>query len=139
MKLGTDDALYTDDNHSSDESNPKQRYGDRKVPLHLVPPAASIYAALGLREGAQKYGAWNFRDTSVEAMTYIGAIRRHLDAFVDGEDMDPDRVEGLPPKPHLAGAIASLAILIDAYECGYLIDNRPKPGMASVLLKRYEK
>lgn len=114
--------------------NPKRQCGDRKVPLHLVPPAASIYAAVKLDEGAQKYGAWNFRETSIDAMTYVGAVRRHLDAFVDGEDIDPDG-----GKPHLAGAIASLAILIDAVECGYLDDNRPPTGAGAALLKRFER
>lgn len=126
-------------------NNPKQRYGDRKVPLQLIPPAACVYMALGLREGAFKYDPWNFRETQVELMTYIGAMKRHLDAIVDGDwfDLDPVvRADGMildcPPKPHLAGALASGAILADAYEGGFLIDNRPPRGRASQLLKEYE-
>ena len=125
-------------------ANPKQQYGDKKVPLHLIPPAASIYMALGLREGAFKYDPWNFRSTQVELMTYVGAMKRHLDAIVDGEwiDMEPViRADGTildcPRKPHLAGALASGAILADAFEGGFLIDNRPPRGAASELLKRY--
>lgn len=126
-------------------SNPKQAYGDRKVPLHLVPPALGIYAALALREGAIKYGAWNFRDIDVELMTYVGAIKRHLDAIVDGEWMDPAyevEVDGVmthfPEKPHMAGLVASAAILIDCYERESIIDNRPKPGTAANLLDKYK-
>ena len=105
--------------------NPKQAYGDRKVPLHLVPPALGIYAAEALGEGAAKYGAYNWRKDKVEALTYVGAALRHLAAYLDGEDVDPDSTRG---KKHLAGAIASLAILVDAQEGGFLIDNRPPPG-----------
>lgn len=107
-------------------TNPKQAFGDKKVPLQLCPPAALAYMAVGLREGAYKYGAWNFRESQVEAMTYVGGCLRHLMAWVDGEDIDTDAA--LCPKPHLAGALASLAILVDALESGQLIDNRPKNG-----------
>lgn len=106
-------------------ANPKQAYGDKKVPLHLVPPAFDAYCAQGLGEGAVKYGAWNWRTNKVEAMTYVGAIKRHLAAWQDGEELDPESTTG---KSHLAGIAASLAILIDAKECGQLIDNRPLPG-----------
>jgi hypothetical protein len=105
------------------EANPKQAYGDKKVPLQFVPPVAEVYLGLALKEGARKYGAYNWRDTSVESMTYIGAARRHIGAFLDGEDIDPES-----GNPHLAHAMASLAILVDAQENGTLIDNRPKAG-----------
>ena len=41
--------------------NPKQQYGDKKVPLHLVPTPAMVAIAMGLKEGARKYGAFNWR------------------------------------------------------------------------------
>lgn len=128
---------------TQEESNPKQAYGDSKVPLQLVPPAASIYIALGLREGALKYGDWNFRHIRVEAMTYVGAMKRHLDALVDGEwyDEEPVIVNGvqldIPAKPHLAGLMASAAILADCFERGTLIDDFPPSGGAKLLLKDY--
>jgi len=103
-------------------SNPKQLYGDAKVPLQLIPPSVEIALAKGLGEGAAKYGAWNWRSSKVEAMTYIGAIKRHLAAFVEGEDVDPDSTTG---KTHLEGALASIAILIDAATGDFMIDNRP--------------
>ena len=116
-------------------TNPKQAYGDKKVPLQLCPPAALAYMAIGMREGAAKYGAWNFRESEVEVMTYVGAIMRHLYAFVDGEEMDHDA--SLMSKPHLAGAMASLAILIDALEAGTAVDNRPPASNFSQLLSQY--
>lgn len=114
-------------------ANPKQAYGDKKVPLHLVPGAASAYIAMGLKEGARKYGAFNWRETDVEAMTYVGATLRHLAAFVDGEDTDPDS-----GNPHLAHAMASLAILVDALESEGVIDNRPKAGPAAKTLEGFK-
>lgn len=114
-------------------SNPKQLYSDKKLPLHLVPPAATAYIALGLRDGAQKYGPWNWREHPVEVMTYVGALKRHIDAWVDGEELAPDS-----KKPHLANAIAGLAILIDAIESGCAIDNRPPAGGGPNVLKKYE-
>lgn len=124
--------------------NPKQQYGDLKVPLQLVPPAAKIYIALGLREGVFKYGAWNYRSTDIELMTYVGAIQRHIDAIVDGEWYDNEpvinaagEVLNVPPKPHLAGLMASAAILADSYERSAVIDNRPIAGPCSYLLRKY--
>lgn len=114
-------------------SNPKQAYGDKKVPLHLVPGAASAYIAMGLKEGSRKYGAFNWRETDVEAMTYVGATMRHLAAFVDGEDTDVES-----GNPHLAHAMASLAILVDALESGGVIDNRPKAGPAAKTLEAFK-
>ncbi len=114
-------------------TNPKQAHGDKKVPLHLVPGAASAYTAMGLKEGARKYGAFNWRETSIETMTYVGATLRHLSAFVDGEDMDPES-----GNPHLAHAMASLAILIDAIESDCAIDNRPVSGPAAKTLEAFK-
>lgn len=110
-------------------SNPKQAYGDKKIPLHLVPPVAIAYMGMGLREGAKKYGPYNWRETDVEVMTYLGAALRHIGAFIDREDTDPES-----GNPHLAHAMASLAILVDAYEGGTCNDNRPPPGPMSQVL-----
>lgn len=116
----------------STEANPKQRYGDRKVPLHLVPTSAQVAIAMGLKEGARKYGAFNWRETNVETMTYVGAALRHLTAWVDGEDIDPDS-----GNPHLFHAMASLAILTDALASDKAIDNRPPAGPGAEMLGAY--
>lgn len=128
-------------------ANPKQAFGDVKVPLHLNPPAAQAYMAIGLREGAAKYGAWNYRETNIELMTYIGAILRHCAAIVDGEWIDPDpilmpdgtEITDLPKKPHLAGILASAAILADQWEAASVIDNRPKGGRGNDTLKHFQR
>lgn len=109
--------------------DPKKQYGDAKVPLQLVPPAASIAIAKGLAEGADKYAPWNWREGPVEYLTYYGAVQRHLAAWLEGEDLDPDSQHG---KTHLDGAIASLAILIDAIAMGNATDNRPIPAKGTL-------
>ena len=102
--------------------NPKQAMGDKKIQLQLVPSSVEIAIANGLVEGARKYGAWNWRDQPVQLMTYVGSLKRHMASWIEGEDIDPDG-DG---KRHLDGAIASLAIIIDAISCGSAIDDRPR-------------
>lgn len=114
-------------------ANPKQAFGDKKLPLHAVPPALEAYAALGFREGIFKYGYFNYRHIEVEVMTYVAAIKRHLDEWIDGEELTEDS-----KIPHLAAVAADLAILIDATTRGKAIDNRPPPGAFGEILKRWE-
>lgn len=116
--------------HGTRPANPKQAYGDKKVPLQLIPPAALIYMGQALKEGARKYGAYNWRENDVEVMTYIGATMRHVAAYLDREDIDPES-----GNHHLAHALASLAILVDSIECGVSIDNRPPEGAAGKLIR----
>jgi hypothetical protein len=109
--------------------NPKQALGDKKIQLQIVPPAAKIAIANGLVEGAEKYGPWNWRDIPIRLMTYVGSAQRHLDAWIEGEELDPDG-DG---KTHLEGAIASLAIILDAISSGSAIDDRPQTPNEGVL------
>lgn len=118
-------------NSKSKNSNPKQQYGDLKLPVHRVPPIALAYLAMGCGEGARKYGPFNWREIDIEAMTYIGAALRHIMAWIDGEDIDPES-----GNPHIAHAMASLAILADAYERGNLIDDRPAEGPVGSLIRK---
>lgn len=106
-------------------ANPKQAYGDLKAAVHTVPPALLLGAAKAFGEGAKKYGPFNWRMSKVEAMTYVGAILRHLSAYTDGEDVDPESTTG---KLHLEGIAACVGILLDCTYGGFLIDNRPPPG-----------
>lgn len=114
--------------------NPKQAFGDKKVPIGYVPPAAIIYMGLAMADGARKYGPYNWRDKPIEAMTYVHAALRHVYEYLDGVDNASDS-----GKPHLAHALACLGLLADATEHGNLIDNRPIPGPAAALLAKHEK
>lgn len=104
-------------------SNPKDAIGSDKLPLHLWPETATIMGALGLTEGMLKYGRANWRAAGVRASIYYDACRRHLNAWFEGEEADPD--SGLP---HLAHALACLAIVVDAQAAGMLVDDRQVRG-----------
>lgn len=104
-------------------ANPKQAYGDTKVPLHLFPSTAVAVGSMCMADGRGKYGQDNFRAAPVEAMTYVRAAMSHLFLWSEGEDSTTDSL-----LPHLGHALASVAILIDAHYAGSLIDNRKFPG-----------
>lgn len=116
----------------ADAENPKDRVGDAKPPLHLIPPAAEILEAVVMGLGARKYGPYNWRTSNIRATVYIAAARRHLAQWFDRQDDDPE--SGVS---HLAHARACLGILLDAWATGHLIDDRPERGAASDLIARY--
>ena len=112
-------------NQQLEESNappedPKGAEGDKKTPLQLLPPVFMGAVSWVLKLGAKKYGKWNWRNNKVECQTYVGAIRRHLDAWQEGQDIDSESGQS-----HLAHIGASVAILLDAEQAGTLVDNRP--------------
>lgn len=112
------------------DNNPKSAFGVRKVPLHLIPPAALVHLAKALQQGAEKYGAFNWRDKDVAISVYISAALRHLMACWDGEDVDPESGQY-----HLAHAMACLAIVLDADSLGKMVDDRPRAGAAPEMLR----
>jgi hypothetical protein len=111
--------------------NPKDAIGDTKVDLSLNPSAALIYMAAGFKDGARKYGPYNWRTNAVRARVYIAAAQRHIQQYLDGEDIDP-----ISLVPHVGHALACLAIIADATATGNLIDDRPSPGAAGELIRR---
>lgn len=112
-------------------SNPKDLIGTDKVPLSLVPATSIAYQALGHLEGHLKYGKVNWREAGVKFSIYLDACLRHLKKLEDGEWADPQT-----KVPHLGNALASLGIIVDAYECGKLIDDRPKQGAGAATIDR---
>lgn len=118
----------------SDETNPKDLLGIKKIRLSLVPPSSIIYEASAMEDGADKYGPYNWRKKKVKLSIYIDAFKRHVDQFWDGEDFAIDS-----KKHHLAHAKGCLGIIIDAIETGNLIDDRPPKGPASDLIERLKK
>lgn len=114
-----------------DEANPKDLIGVTKPNLALIPPAAMLHEAMAMGNGAEKYGAYNWRQKKVRAMIYIAAAQRHLASYLDGEEVASD--SGVH---HLGHARACLGIILDAMETGNLIDDRPTPGAAAALIER---
>lgn len=101
-------------------SNPKADVGATKVPLHLVPPVVKAYLSVALHLGWTKYGAWNWRAAGVSMGTYRAACERHMDRWWEGEELDP--ADGTP---HLANALACIAILIEGQHRKNITDDRP--------------
>ena len=99
-------------------TDPKKLNGDQKTPLWIVPPVAKAAIARVLALGASKYGLRNWRKTKITRSTYISAMHRHLDAWQEGELLDPESGES-----HLAHVAANCAILMDAQHHGTLIED----------------
>lgn len=111
--------------------NPKDSHGSKKAPLGLVPAAAIVHESLAMRDGARKYGPYNWREKRVVQSIYLDASERHIKAFRDGEDYDPE--SGVH---NLGHARACLGIVLDAIEVGNIKDDRPKPFDLRGLLNR---
>jgi hypothetical protein len=121
-------------NMNDKPSNPKDLIGSNKLPLGIVPATTEAYLALGHSEGHIKYGLVNWREAGVRWSIYKDALLRHIAKFEAGEEEDPETTV-----PHLANAITCLSIIIDAKECGKLIDDRPKPAPISELIVRFSQ
>jgi len=104
----------------SKPTNPKDVIGIRKAPMSTVP--ANVLAEMGVAmlEGAAKYGRFNFRVAGVRASVYYDAAMRHLIAWWEGEDIDPD--SGMS---HITKLLACMAVLRDAMHQGMWSDDRP--------------
>lgn len=108
-------------------ADPKGAAGAAKAPFAALPFAVLAELAVACGEGAEKYGRHNWRSGRVLASTYYAAALRHLVAWIEGEDIDPD--SGLS---HVVKVMSSLAVLRDADLCGVLDDDRPPaspPGL----------
>lgn len=110
-------------------TNPKDAVATNRLDLSLVPSSAVAYIALALTEGEAKYGGYNWRVAGVRASVYVAACKRHLAKWFDGEECDP-----VSKVPHLANALACLAVLVDSKEAGNLKDDRPPPAETGALL-----
>lgn len=117
--------------------NPKDEIGVKKVSLDLVPDSGVIHAAMAFKEGARKYGAFNWRSNPVQNDIYVAAARRHIAQYFNGENIDV--ASGVH---NLGCAIACLMIILDSEEKGNIIDNRPAgidvTSIMSKVLKTYE-
>jgi hypothetical protein len=106
--------------HDSKATNPKDVAATCRIDLSLFPMSAIVYGAMAMVEGDLKYGGYNYRPAGVMSSVYVAANGRHVGKWYNGEERDlRTRV------PHLASALASIAILIDATVQGNLNDDRP--------------
>lgn len=117
----------------SKPTNPKDRAATHRLDLTLWPDTATAYGALAFTEGDCKYGGFNWRPAGVSASVYVAACRRHLSKWYNGEESDPKT-----KVPHLANALACIAVIIDSYVHGSLNDDRPPATDVAKLLAEFE-
>lgn len=114
MKLGIPNAV------GEKPTNPKDHAATTRIPLWLCSAVAKAHWAVAQFAGLLKYGAWNWRAAGVRTSVYLSAMQRHIDAYTNGEELDP--IDGTH---HLGNIMACAAILLDAKAAGKLIDDRP--------------
>lgn len=107
------------------DTNPKDAVGVRKAALSTVPMNVIAEIGVGMMEGAAKYGRHNYRAVGVRSSVYFDATMRHLIAYWEGEDIDPD--SGMS---HIAKALTSLAVWRDAQMQDMCEDDRPPRSKA---------
>lgn len=120
VSKGYEVSSYPDD-------NPKTALGEAKVKLSDTPTIGIQLMGRVHTNGASKYGRFNWRDHTVSSSVYYDAGLRHLMAWFDGEDCDPE--SGLH---HLAHVMACCNIVLDAKEHGKLNDNRLTTGKGTL-------
>lgn len=114
-------------------TNPKDMVGTGKAPLSTLPLGVITEMGLGMLEGALKYGRHNYRAMGVRGSIYFDATMRHLIAYWEGQDEDPDtcdKDDNGQPIPgtgvhHITKALTSLAVWRDAQMQGMETDDRP--------------
>lgn len=114
-------------------TNPKDAVGIRKVPYSTIPAEVTAEVGLGMLEGALKYGRHNYRVIGVRASVYYDAIQRHINAWWEGEDIDPE--SGLN---HIVKLLTSGYVLRDAMINDNLVDDRP-PKTKEKWVQEYNK
>lgn len=122
---GVAKSTYPDD-------NPKTIYGINKPSISAIPPVAILILGQAMEVGRAKYGLFNWRDADVSVSTYYNAAQRHLMAYLDGQNRDPET-----NVHHLGHAMACLAIILDANVQDTLKDDRGTKGRAADWIKNY--
>jgi len=91
----------------SENENGGRKFDNGKPRTDLISSAAILELAKVLEFGARKYDPWNWA-SGIKYSRIIGAALRHLLAWKDGEDQDPET--GLS---HVAHAMCNLMFLLD--------------------------
>lgn len=110
------------------DTNPKSAAARAKASLSLVPSVAIFEMAQAFRDGAEKYGPYNWRKDPVSISVYLDAAFRHMELYRVGQDTASDS-----KLKHVVHAMSCFAILLDAELCGTLIDDRDKMEDPSLL------
>jgi len=134
---------------SAKDSNPKDAVGVGKAYMSTVPQPVLWEVGLAMLEGSLKYGRHNYRKAGVRASVYYDAMKRHLDSWWEGEDLDPETSDDPEMRlHHITKLIASAVVLRDAMMQDMWSDDRPPKvkdagwlarlnRMAKALLEKY--
>ena len=121
--------------------NPKHNAGRHKYPMSPIPVPVLAEVGVAMLEGALKYGYYNFRSVDISTSTYYDAANRHIQAWWEGEEIDPD--SGIN---HISKAIASLVVLRDSMMNDTIVDDRPpatpagwKEGLNAIAARLHDK
>lgn len=113
------------------QSSAGLKYDAGKPSMSLIDREALIQLANVLDYGARKYSAHNWRK-GIQWSRTIDAAIRHLVAFNDGEDMDPET--GLN---HIAHAMCNCMFLLNFYVNHKELDDRHCSTTIADNLKQY--
>lgn len=96
-----------------------KKYDAGKLRMDLIPTTPERMIAEVLTHGAKKYGDRNW-EKGMNYSRFYAAARRHLNAWWDGEDNDPE--DGLS---HIAHAATNMLFLMEFTAKGTGKDDRP--------------
>lgn len=99
------------------------KFDSNKLPLNLLSTEALNQTAAVLAFGAEKYAEHNWRAGFAWSRP-LAAAMRHITAFNDGEDKDPE--SGLS---HLAHAACCIMFLLEFEKTHPHLDDRYKPNL----------
>lgn len=94
------------------------KHDAEKPRMDLIPAGAALEIAKVFTFGAKKYAPNNWRG-GFDWSRLIGALERHIAAFKEGEDLDPE--SGLP---HMAHAGCCVMMLLEHQRLNYGVDDR---------------
>lgn len=117
--------------------NPKGVAAKFKVSASLVPEIAVIELAQAFRNGALKYGPFNWRVEPIATSVYLDAMERHILLYRAGQDVASDS-----KLSHLTHIMSGCAILLDAQLQGSVTDDRHKwadPDQLELILDQHKE
>lgn len=101
------------------------KFDDNKLPVNLLSSEALLQTAAVLKFGADKYSEHNWRQGFAWSRP-LAAAMRHIMAFNDGEDKDPE--SGLS---HLAHAMCCIMFLLEFEKTHRELDDRYKVDVST--------
>lgn len=103
------------------DNNVKTAAAVNKPKMSAVPTTALLQLGEAMQNGADKYGRFNWRSTTVSATVFYDAIQRHLLEWYEGIDRASDS-----NVHHLAHIMANCAIILDSEKYKVFSDDRYK-------------